>query len=43
MTLRLSEATLRIRQPSTRETTMVRVIALAAVLGVLVASAAVYV
>lgn len=42
MTRRLSEATPRIRQPSSRETTMVRAIALATVLGVLVASVAVY-
>ncbi len=42
MTRRLSGATPRVRQPSTRETTMVRVFALAAVLGVLVASAAIY-
>jgi tetratricopeptide (TPR) repeat protein len=39
----LSEATPRIRRPSTRETTMIRVIAFATVLGVLVASVAVYV
>jgi tetratricopeptide (TPR) repeat protein len=43
MTCRLSEATPRIRRPSTRETTMIRVIAFATVLGVLVASVAVYV
>ena len=43
MTCRLSEATPRVRQPSTRETTMIRVIAFATVLGVLVASVAVYV
>jgi tetratricopeptide (TPR) repeat protein len=43
MTCRLSEATPRIRRPSTRETTMIRVVAFATVLGVLVASVAVYV
>ena len=42
MTRRLSEATPRIRQPSTRETAMIRVIALATVLGALVASVVVY-
>jgi tetratricopeptide (TPR) repeat protein len=43
MTSRLSEATSRVPQPSTRETTMIRVIALATtVLGVLVASVAIY-
>jgi uncharacterized membrane protein (DUF373 family) len=42
MNRRLSEATPRILQPSTHETTMIRMIALATVLGVLVASMALY-